>query len=92
MSEFTQKYSRQIAFVRIGADGQVSDVCGASGTWPARTARHVVEDLELGLHAYHVSWEGITAEVVDASDGQGRYLAAQLEGERVNLLLHLPRF
>ncbi len=84
------EYVRKITAIQTDAHGYVSTVKGDD--WPARTARHVVEDLELGLHAYSVQTDHGETIVYDASDDGGRYLRADDPTTGENALLSLPTF
>jgi hypothetical protein len=79
---------RIITAVKIGPHGYVTALRGDD--WPMRTARHVVEDIELGLHSYAVKTEKGRIHVYDASDAGGRYLRADNADTGENVLLSLP--
>jgi hypothetical protein len=82
---------RVITAIRTDEHGHIRQLRGDD--WPARTARHVLEDLEMGMHSYCVNVDGETLIVYDVpTDNHHRALCAMHPDTDKNVLLELPRF
>jgi hypothetical protein len=82
---------RRITAVRVNERQHITHVRGDD--WPARTARHVVEDIEMGMHAYNAHGPKTACLVYTIEEGDNRIHLVATEPEQTeNVLLSLPRF
>jgi hypothetical protein len=81
---------RLITAIRTDKHGHIRELRGDD--WPIRTARHVVEDIEMGMHSYCVQVGGETLIVYDVSEDHHLTLRASHPDTDENVLFDLPRF
>jgi hypothetical protein len=82
---------REITAIRTDEHGHILELRGKD--WPIRSARHVLEDLEMGMHSYCVTVDGETLIVYDVpTPHHHRALCATHPDTEKNVLMELPRF
>ncbi|MCU1405446.1 MAG: hypothetical protein JWQ43_1749 [Glaciihabitans sp.] len=82
--------SRHVTTARVNTAGYVTHLGCEGESWSPRSARKVLEDIELGVHEYYLTDGGRHAEVDSATDAGGVYLSADTDGTARNNILDLP--
>ena len=82
---------RQVSATRKDNDGDILALCNSAGYWSPRSKADAINDIESGLHTYHVLWQGGRRTEVRVVNGRfGKYLRTDWDDTPRNNLDDLP--
>ncbi len=70
-------------------DGDITSLC-SNASWSPRNKRDAINDIESGVHTYHVPWKGGRTEIRVVDGRPGEYLRTDADNTEKNNLLDLP--
>jgi Protein of unknown function (DUF3892) len=72
-------------------DGDITSLCNAGDVWSPRSKADAINDIERGLHTYHVPWTTGRTEIRVVKDAtKGKYLRTDRDSTTKNNLDDLP--
>lgn len=71
-------------------DGDITALCDSGAHWSPRSKRDAINDIETGLHSYHVPWTDGRTEIRVVNGPTGKYLRTDRDDTTRNNLDDLP--
>lgn len=72
------------------AQGDITSLCDDGAAWSPRQKAAAVQDIESGLHTYHVPWTTGRTEIRVVAGPGGKYLRTDRDATTRNNLDDLP--
>jgi hypothetical protein len=71
-------------------EGDITALCNDGDLWSPRRKQDAINDIELGLHTYHVPWTNGRTEIRVVQGPKGKYLRTDRDTTTRNNLDDLP--
>ncbi|MGU3361515.1 DUF3892 domain-containing protein [Methylobacterium sp. M6A4_1b] len=72
------------------AQGDITALCNDGDAWSPRRKQDAINDIETGLHTYHVPWTNGRTEIRVVQGPNGKYLRTDRDQTTRNNLDDLP--
>lgn len=72
------------------SDGDIVSLCNPGDYWSPRLKGDAINDIECGVHTYHVPWKGGRTEIHVVNGPNGKYLRTDRDQSEKNNLDDLP--
>ena len=81
---------RAVRRTRKDRDGDIIALCDSGASWSPRSKRDAINDIESGIHTYHVPWKDDRTEIRVINGSKGKYLRTDRDTTPRNNLDDLP--
>ena len=81
---------RAVRKTRKDRDGDILALCNNGDFWSPRSKQDAINDIELGLHTYHVPWTNGRTVIRVVNGASGKYLRTDRDNTQKNNLDDLP--
>ena len=81
---------RPVRKTRKDQDGDILALCNDGSHWSPRKKADAIQDIETGLHTYHVPWRDGRTEIRVVNGPRGKYLRTDHDNTERNNLDDLP--
>ncbi len=71
-------------------DGDITKLCDPGQVWSPRSKADAINDIESGVHTYHVPWKSGRTEIRIVNGPTGKYLRTDRDNTSKNNLDDLP--
>ena len=82
--------SREVSHTRKDQDGDITKLCKSGEFWSPRFKQDAIQDIESGLHQYHVQWPEKRTAIRVVNGPTGKYLRTDRDSTTRNNLDDLP--
>ena len=81
---------RPVRKTRKDKDGDILALCNDGSAWSPRQKSGAIQDIESGVHTYHVPWPSGRTEIRVVNGPTGKYLRTDRDNTTRNNLDDLP--
>ncbi len=81
---------RAVRKTRKDLEGDITALCNDGDFWSPRLKHDAINDIEHGVHTYHVPWNTGRTEIRVVNSPRGKYLRTDRDNTQKNNLDDLP--
>ena len=81
---------RAVRKTRKDIEGDITALCNDGDFWSPRLKHDAINDIDYGVHTYHVPWKTGRTEIRVVNGPRGKYLRTDRDNTQKNNLDDLP--